>query len=930
MDSQKEALQRIISTLANKNDEIQNFIDTLNQTLKGVQENSSNILSELDEEFDSLYSILDEVKERMINSIKQEQARKSQELQSQLSQCNNALENSEELLEFATRSLDIKETEEFSKAARQIKDRVTMASAFRLSLKPKVSDNMTHLMVDFSQERQMLQTLKFLPVPKAPEIDPVECLVADNAVTVTWRMPEEDNKIDHFILEYRKTNFDGLPRVKDERCWDIIDNIKGTEYTLSALNFSLDSSSSHLNLRVEDTCVEWDPTGGKGQESKVKGKENKGSASVTSLKKHTRSGTPSPKRTSVGSRPPAVRGSRDRFTGESYTVLGDTAIESGQHYWEVKAQKDCKSYSVGVAYKTLGKFDQLGKTNTSWCIHVNNWLQNTFAAKHNNKVKALDVTVPERIGVFCDFDGGQLSFYDANSKQLLYSFKTKFTQPVLPGFMKYLFVHEKQDYLLIQKDETNWVTFKRQPNEHHRLMNRINKNVILALLTLTSSAFLLFQLYYYKHYLSAKNGAGLSKSKGSRIGFDSIQWRAVKKFIMLTSSQNVPVFLIDPLILELINKNLEQVKNTSHGSTSECNFFCVPRDFTAFALQYHLWKNEEGWFRIAENMGFQCLKIESKDPRLDGIDSLSGTEIPLHYICKLAMHAIHVVVFHERSGNYLWHGHLRLKGNIDKKFVPFRKLQFGRYPGAFDRPELQQITVDGLEVLIPKDPVHFLEEIPHSRFIECRYKEARAFFQQYLDDSTVEAVAFRKSAKELLQLAAKTLKKLGVRFWLSSGTCLGWYRQCSIIPYSKDVDLGIFIQDYQSNIISAFQDAGLPLKHKFGKVEDSLELSFQGKDDVKLDIFFFYEETDHMWNGGTQAKTGKKFKYLFPRFTLCWTEFVDMKVHVPCETIEYIEANYGKTWQIPVKTWDWKRSPPNVQPNGVWPISEWDEVIQLY
>uniref|UniRef100_A0A9L0RMQ8 Fibronectin type III and SPRY domain containing 1 like n=1 Tax=Equus caballus TaxID=9796 RepID=A0A9L0RMQ8_HORSE len=115
MDSQKEALQRIISTLASKNDEIQNFIDTLNQTLKGVQENSSNILSELDEEFDSLYSILDEVKESMVNSIKQEQARKSQELQSQLSQCNNALENSEELLEFATRSLDIKEPEEFSK-----------------------------------------------------------------------------------------------------------------------------------------------------------------------------------------------------------------------------------------------------------------------------------------------------------------------------------------------------------------------------------------------------------------------------------------------------------------------------------------------------------------------------------------------------------------------------------------------------------------------------------------------------------------------------------------------------------------------------------------------------------------------------------------------------------------------------------------------
>ncbi|KYO35107.1 FSD1-like protein isoform C [Alligator mississippiensis] len=435
MDAQKEALQRIISTLANKNDEIQNFIDTLNHTLKGVQANSSNVIAELDEEFDGLYSILDEMKESMTNSIKQEQAHKTQELQNQLSQCSNALENSEELLEYAARSLDIKDPEEFSKAARQIKDRVTMASAFRISLKPKVSDNMTHLMVDFSQERQMLQALKFLPVPKAPEIDTAECLVADNTVTIAWRMPEEDKKIDHFALEYRKTNFDGLPRVKDERCWELIDYIKGIEYTLSgeysdpitletkALVFNLDGTSSHLNLKVEDSYVEWDPTGGKSQENKIKGKENKG-----------RSGTPSPKRTSV-TRSPLIRGSRDRFTGESYTVLGDTTIESGQHYWEVRAQKDCKSYSMGVAYKNMGKFDQLGKTNTSWCIHVNNWLQTTFSAKHNNKAKALDMPVPDRIGVYCDFDGGQLTFYNATSKQLLYTFKTKFTQPLLPGFM---------------------------------------------------------------------------------------------------------------------------------------------------------------------------------------------------------------------------------------------------------------------------------------------------------------------------------------------------------------------------------------------------------------------------------------------------------------------------------------------------------------
>lgn len=42
-------------------------------------------------------------------------------------------------------------------------------------------------------------------------------------------------------------------------------------------------------------------------------------------------------------------------------------------------------------------------------------------------------------------------------------------------------------------------------------------------------------------------------------------------------------------------------------------------------------------------------------------------------------------------------------------------------------------------------------------------------------------------------------------------------------------------------------------------MEDSLELSFL-IEDVKLDIFFFYDNGDIMWNGGTQAKSGRKFK----------------------------------------------------------------------
>ncbi|KAM4808914.1 ribitol-5-phosphate transferase FKTN [Rhinophrynus dorsalis] len=461
-------------------------------------------------------------------------------------------------------------------------------------------------------------------------------------------------------------------------------------------------------------------------------------------------------------------------------------------------------------------------------------------------------------------------------------------------------------------------------------MQRINKNVILAILTAASSLFLLFQLYYFKYYISAKSGPAFSKLKGSLSTQEHIQWRVAKNFLSLVSSHNVPVYLVDSLILGLISKDLGPLKSSPDSIPSECKYFCKHRDVTTFAIMDKLWEHKGNLFRAAEKMGFQWHKYEGRDPRLEGMDDLAGTEIPLHYIFKMATHTIHLVVFYERSGNYLWHGPLRLKKNMDRKFVPFRKLQLGRYAGACNRPELMQITVDQLKVQIPKDPSQFLKEMSRSRFLECRYKEARSFFQLYPDDISFDGIEFRKKARALLHLAAFTLDSLGVSFWLSSGTCLGWYRQCNIIPYSKDVDLGIFIKDYKPDIIPAFQKAGLPLKHKFGKVEDSLELSFLGIDNVKLDIFFFYEEEDHMWNGGTQAKSGKKFKYQFPKFTLCWTEFAELKVQVPCETLDYVEANYGKNWDVPLKFWDWKNSPPNVLPNGVWPVDEWEDVIQLY
>ncbi|XP_061782818.1 ribitol-5-phosphate transferase FKTN [Nerophis lumbriciformis] len=454
-------------------------------------------------------------------------------------------------------------------------------------------------------------------------------------------------------------------------------------------------------------------------------------------------------------------------------------------------------------------------------------------------------------------------------------------------------------------------------------MSRVKQTAVLWLLIASSCLFLLFQLYYYRKYVG-KSGPRLLSST-AHLTDHNLQWQTVKTFLALSRHSHVPLFLADGAALRQLTQDALQ-----RGEREErCSFLCTGRPVTSFAVLANSWKYDAAFSSAAEQKGFEVLELRGEDPRLAGLDILSAQEIPLHLLLRLNGYFIQVVFLYERSGNYLWHGPLRLKANTDRGFAPFKHLDFGRHAGAYNRPRLILTVMDGLDVRIPQNISDFLSEQRRARFLECRHRDARRFLQSYPDDTTPDALDFRNKAKSLLGLAAQTLTRLHVPFWISSGTCLGWFRQCSIISYSRDVDIGIFISDFRSDIITAFQAVGLSLKHKFGKVEDSLELSFV-KDDVKLDIFFFYQERDIIWNGGTQVKSGRKFKYTFPHFSLCWAELAEVKVRVPCQTLDYVTANYGPSWSVPLRTWDWKSSPSNVQENGVWPLSQWETLIQVY
>lgn len=87
---------------------------------------------------------------------------------------------------------------------------------------------------------------------------------------------------------------------------------------------------------------------------------------------------------------------------------------------------------------------------------------------------------------------------------------------------------------------------------------------------------------------------------------------------------------------------------------------------------------------------------------------------------------------------------------------------------------MTKIKLDGQKVRVPKDGLAFLSQMIASSFIECDYQRAQLFYDQFgQQDDSVNAQLFYRAAREILVKAKRVMDSLRVRFWLSSGTCLG-------------------------------------------------------------------------------------------------------------------------------------------------------------
>lgn len=109
---------------------------------------------------------------------------------------------------------------------------------------------------------------------------------------------------------------------------------------------------------------------------------------------------------------------------------------TGRCYWGVVWSG---RVSIGVAYRGMdrkgeGHNSWLGRNESSWSL---NCTKDGYRASHKDTSTVLAAQASSNeIGVFLDWSGGTLSFYQVSSGSptLLHTFHTSFTEPVFPGF----------------------------------------------------------------------------------------------------------------------------------------------------------------------------------------------------------------------------------------------------------------------------------------------------------------------------------------------------------------------------------------------------------------------------------------------------------------------------------------------------------------
>ncbi|XP_070441261.1 butyrophilin subfamily 1 member A1 isoform X1 [Equus przewalskii] len=114
-------------------------------------------------------------------------------------------------------------------------------------------------------------------------------------------------------------------------------------------------------------------------------------------------------------------------------VLGREAFISGRHYWEVEVG-DRTDWAIGVCRENVMKkgFDPMTPENGFWAVEL---YGNGYWALTPLRTPLPLAGPPRRVGIFLDYESGDISFYNMTDGSHIYTFpNTSFSGPLRPFF----------------------------------------------------------------------------------------------------------------------------------------------------------------------------------------------------------------------------------------------------------------------------------------------------------------------------------------------------------------------------------------------------------------------------------------------------------------------------------------------------------------
>lgn len=122
----------------------------------------------------------------------------------------------------------------------------------------------------------------------------------------------------------------------------------------------------------------------------------------------------------------------ERF--DHYTVvLGCERFSSGRHYWEVEVGHK-SDWGLGVCSESArrkGRIILLPEAGY-WIVRLRDG--DNYSALTSSTTQISPKSVPRAVGVFLDYEAGNVSFYNAENKSHLFTFHDTFTQVLRPLF----------------------------------------------------------------------------------------------------------------------------------------------------------------------------------------------------------------------------------------------------------------------------------------------------------------------------------------------------------------------------------------------------------------------------------------------------------------------------------------------------------------